>query len=68
MLVTQTIVDGFQRGWFSLMLAVDFSAAFDRAWRARLLQKMLDRGWSEARMRKVMGGNFLRCFQALRPG
>ena len=50
-LVTQRIVDGFQRGWFSLMLQVDFSAAFDRAWRARLLQKLLDRGFLPATVR-----------------
>ncbi|MCU0693603.1 MAG: dipeptidase, partial [Polyangiaceae bacterium] len=33
----------------------------------RLVQYMLDRGWSEARIRKVLGENFLRVFEALRP-
>ncbi len=33
----------------------------------RLIQHMLDRGWSEARIRKALGLNFLRCFGALRP-
>ncbi len=33
----------------------------------RLVQHMLDRGWSEARVRKVLGGNFLRSWEALRP-
>ena len=34
---------------------------------ARLVQHMLDRGYSEARIQKILGGNFLRAFQALRP-
>jgi membrane dipeptidase len=33
----------------------------------RLVQYMLERGWSEARIRKVLGENFLRVFEALRP-
>lgn len=33
----------------------------------RLIQHMLDRGWSEARIRKALGLNFLRCFGQLRP-
>lgn len=33
-----------------------------------LVQYMLDRGWSESRIRKVLGENFLRSFAALRPG
>ena len=33
----------------------------------RLVQVMLDRGWSAERMRKVLGGNFLRALEALRP-
>ena len=33
-----------------------------------LVQRMLDAGWSEARVEKVLGANFLRCFAALRPG
>lgn len=32
----------------------------------RLVQKMLDRGWSEARIRKALGGNFLASFARLR--
>ncbi|MEK6606223.1 MAG: membrane dipeptidase [Myxococcota bacterium] len=34
---------------------------------AQLAQWMLDRGWSDARVAKILGGNFLRCFAALRP-
>lgn len=34
----------------------------------RLAQRMLDARWSEARIRKILGGNFLRSFAALRPG
>jgi membrane dipeptidase len=33
----------------------------------RLVQKMLDRRWSDTRIRKVLGGNFLRVFEAVRP-
>lgn len=33
----------------------------------RLVQHMLDAGWTEARIRKVLGTNFLRSFAALRP-
>lgn len=33
----------------------------------RLIQHMLDRGWAETRIRKTLGGNFLRAFGALRP-
>ncbi|MCB9786562.1 MAG: membrane dipeptidase [Deltaproteobacteria bacterium] len=36
------------------------------AW-PRLVQRMLDRGWSEARIRKILGGNALRALAALRP-
>lgn len=32
----------------------------------RLVQKMLDRGFSETRVRKILGGNFLRAFVSLR--
>ena len=32
----------------------------------RLVQEMLDRGWSEPRIRKVLGGNALRVIEALR--
>lgn len=32
-----------------------------------LVEKMLVRGWSEHRIRKVLALNFLRCFAALRP-
>lgn len=32
-----------------------------------LVQMMLDRGWSEARIRKILGENFLRAFGMLRP-
>jgi membrane dipeptidase len=34
----------------------------------RLVQHMLDRGWTDTRIRKVLGGNFLRAFELLRPG
>ncbi len=33
----------------------------------RLVQGMLDRGWSEGRIRAVLGGNFLRAFEVMRP-
>jgi membrane dipeptidase len=33
----------------------------------RLAQAMLDRGWSGARIQKILGGNFLRAFGMLRP-
>ena len=33
----------------------------------RLVQHMLDRGWSEQRIRKVLGSNYLNCFGRLRP-
>jgi len=32
----------------------------------RLVQAMLERGWSEQRIQKILGGNFLRCLAALR--
>jgi membrane dipeptidase len=32
-----------------------------------LVQHMLDAGWDEGRITKVLGGNFLRAFEALRP-
>jgi membrane dipeptidase len=35
---------------------------------ARLVQKMMDRGWDEERIGKVLGGNALRCLKHLRPG
>jgi membrane dipeptidase len=34
----------------------------------RLVQYMLDRGWGTERIQKVLGGNFLRAFESLRPG
>lgn len=34
---------------------------------AVLVQDMLDRGWSEARIRKILGENFLRSFAEIRP-
>ena len=33
----------------------------------RLVQEMLERGWSETRIRKILGLNFLRAFAGLRP-
>ncbi len=33
----------------------------------RVVQRMLDRGWPEARIRRVLGGNFICSFEALRP-
>lgn len=32
----------------------------------RLVQLMLDRGWGEGRIQKILGQNFLRCLRALR--
>ena len=32
----------------------------------RLVQAMLDRGWSDTRVRKILGGNFLRVVESLR--
>ena len=34
---------------------------------ARLVQYMLDEGWAESRIQKVLGGNFLRTLEMLRP-
>lgn len=34
---------------------------------ARVVQAMLDRGWKEDRIRKILGLNFLRAFEHLRP-
>jgi len=34
---------------------------------ARLVQKMLDRGWSDERIAKILGGSFLRALALLRP-
>ena len=53
MLVTQTISDGMQRGHYSLMLAIDFTAAFDRARRERLYKKLLDKGFPPAAVRWI---------------
>ncbi|MGB8331012.1 MAG: membrane dipeptidase [Polyangiales bacterium] len=33
----------------------------------RLVQQMLNRGWSDLRVRKILGGNALRVIEALRP-
>ena len=33
----------------------------------RLVDRMLARGWSADRIRKILGGNFLRALGALRP-
>lgn len=33
----------------------------------RLVQHMLERGWTDTRIRKILGGNFLRSLAALRP-
>jgi membrane dipeptidase len=41
-------------------------ASADTAY-VRLVQRMLDRRWSEERIRKVLGGNFLRALGMLRP-
>lgn len=35
---------------------------------ARVVQKMLDRGWSDTRIAAILGGNALRVLGALRPG
>ena len=42
--VSQTIADGFERAEHTLMLVVDFMGAFDRAWRLKLYQKLLNCG------------------------
>jgi len=34
----------------------------------RLVQYMLDTGWSPERIQRILGGNFLRTFQMIRPG
>jgi membrane dipeptidase len=34
----------------------------------RIIQWMLERGWTETRIEKVLGANFMRCFKELRPG
>eukprot|EP00666_Eupelagonemidae_sp_cell4sb_P018117 gene18117-biopygen41192 len=52
-LVSQFISDGLEKGWSTLMLAVDFTAAFDRAHRTRLYRKMLDKGFPPAAVRWV---------------
>ena len=33
----------------------------------KLVQDMLDRGWSDTRIRKILGSNYLRVVQAMRP-
>ena len=33
----------------------------------RLVAQMLERNWSPKRIQRILGGNFLRCFKALRP-
>jgi membrane dipeptidase len=35
---------------------------------ARIVQGMLDRGWSEERIGRILGGNYLRALEMLRPG
>eukprot|EP00666_Eupelagonemidae_sp_cell4sb_P017872 gene17872-biopygen23133 len=52
-LVSQFISDGLEKGGSTLMLAVDFTAAFDRAHRTRLYRKMLDKGFPPAAVRWV---------------
>jgi membrane dipeptidase len=39
----------------------------DGASYGRLVQKMLDRGWSETRVQNVLGKSFLKSFARLRP-
>lgn len=34
----------------------------------RLVQKMMDAGWSAGRIQRVLGGNFLAAFRRMRPG
>ncbi len=41
---SQAIWDGFQRREKSLLVLLDFSKAYDRVWRRRLLHSLLDRG------------------------
>ena len=33
-----------------------------------LVSEMLSRGWTDTRIQKILGENFLRCFGELRPG
>jgi len=33
----------------------------------RIVQWMLERGWTESRIEKILGANFMRCFEQLRP-
>ncbi len=40
----------------------------DVTWLPRLVQSMLNRRWSRARIVKVLGGNYLRVVEAIRPG
>ncbi|MCO4764376.1 MAG: membrane dipeptidase [Myxococcales bacterium] len=35
---------------------------------ARLIDALLQHGWTETRIQKVLAGNFLRCFEQIRPG
>ncbi|PKL74971.1 MAG: hypothetical protein CVV27_17775 [Candidatus Melainabacteria bacterium HGW-Melainabacteria-1] len=39
----------------------------DITWQPVLVQRMLDRGWSETRIRKILGQNFLRVIATVRP-
>ena len=41
---SQAIWDGFQRREKSILVLLDFSKAYDRVWRRRLLHSLLDRG------------------------
>eukprot|EP00660_Eupelagonema_oceanica_P003521 gene3522-biopygen26623 len=52
-LISQFIADGLERGESTVMLAVDFTAAFDRAKRELLYKKMLDKGFPPRAVRWV---------------
>eukprot|EP00662_Eupelagonemidae_sp_cell21_P058084 gene58084-biopygen3070 len=51
---TQTISDALERGEYALMIAIDFEAAFDHAWRLRFHQKLLNKGFPPAAVRWFM--------------
>lgn len=48
------------------MITLPFDFA-DIRWQPVLVDEMLRRGWSEARIRKILGQNFLRVIQTVRP-
>eukprot|EP00660_Eupelagonema_oceanica_P019318 gene19318-biopygen8908 len=62
-LISQWVADGIEQGNYTLMLAIDFTAAFDRARRTKFLRKVLDKGipplvarWFQAFLVERVGG------------